>query len=146
MITKDTALYKGLHKSVLYGDFVAKCILYKHLTERGQTEKEVLALVKEHFVDYDRISGRTRDYLENTGLLWFYSYKLRILKTALWLMRHNPLYALMSVFLPIDAILGDVDTPLTENIISKGSDITNTMGTSMGERAPFMNLWMQLFT
>ena len=146
LITKDTALYKGLHKSVLYGDFVAKCILYKHLTERGQTEKEVLALVKEHFVDYDRISGRTRDYLENTGLLWFYSYKLRILKTALWLMRHNPLYALMSVFLPIDAILGDVDTPLTENIISKGSAITNTMGTSMGERAPFMNLWMQLFT
>ena len=146
LITKDTALYKGLHKAVLYGDFVAKCILYKHLTERGQSEKEVLALVKEHFVDYDRISGRTRDYLENTGLLWFYSYKLRILKTALWLLRHNPLYGLMSVFLPLDAILGDVDTPLTENIVSKGKDIVNTMGTSMGERAPFMNLWMQLFT
>lgn len=144
VISEDTSLYRILHKSVVYGDFVAKCLLYKHLEKQGKDHKEILALVKEHFVDYDRIAGRTRDYLERIGLLWFYNYKLRILKTALWLIRHNPLYSLMSIALPIDALIGDFDTPLTENIITKVSDLFHTIGTEMIARAPFMNPWLQI--
>jgi hypothetical protein len=79
-------------------------------------------------------------------VIWFFNYTLRILKTALWLIRHNPLYALMSSFLPIDHIIGDFDTPITENIAAKIGDLGNKIGFDMSFKGPFMNLWANIIT
>lgn len=96
LITKDTALYKGLNRMVQYGDFISKAVLYDHLTGRkGMNEREALDEILEEFVQYNRLPGRSRDFLESTGLLWFWNYKLRIQKIAMKMLRERPFSSLM---------------------------------------------------
>lgn len=72
LITRDTALFQGLTRAVQYGDFVAKAVLYDDLTSRKKlSKKEAIATVNEAFVNYNRLAGRGRQYLESVGLMWF---------------------------------------------------------------------------
>ncbi|WP_421991623.1 hypothetical protein, partial [Roseococcus sp.] len=41
MITRDTALFQGLQKAVDYGDFLAKAMLYDHLTKKKGESQEL---------------------------------------------------------------------------------------------------------
>ena len=98
LVTKDTQLFKTLNRAVQYGDFVAKAVLYDHLTQKkGMSKEAALGVISEEFVNYNRLPGRGRDYLESIGLLWFYNYKLRITKVALKMARERPLTALLMV-------------------------------------------------
>lgn len=144
VIAQDTPLYTALNKSVQYGDFVAKVLLYKHLLKEGKSQEEALGLVKEHFVDYDKYAGRTRQFLENSGLMWFYSYKLRVAKTAMYMLRNKPLASLLSFAVPTDLFFGTIGSPLTENVFSKFDDLLYTLGINMGLRAPTLNPWYNL--
>ncbi|MBB1492630.1 hypothetical protein H5395_14030 [Paracoccus sp. MC1854] len=95
LITKDTALFQGLNRMVQYGDFVAKAVLYDHLTQKkGMTEREALDRIFEEFVAYNRLPGRGRDFLESMGLMWFWNYKIRIMKVLANTLRERPLHAL----------------------------------------------------
>lgn len=140
LITEDTPIYRALNKSVQYGDFVAKVLLYKHLVKNdGLSEKEALGNIKEAFVDYDKYTGRTRQLLENYGLSWFYNYKLRSVKAATYMLRHKPLASLLSLAVPTDLFFGTIGTPLTENVFSKLEDLSQSIGPNMGFRAPEMH-------
>lgn len=90
LITKDTALYRGLNRSVQYGDFIAKAVLYDHMAEQGVDQRTILDTLAEEFVNYNRLAGRGRDFLESIGLLWFFNYKLRIQKVLLNTIRERP--------------------------------------------------------
>ena len=145
LITRDTALFQGLQKSVQYGDFIAKAMLYDDLTKRQKKSKSyAMGRVTEEFVNYDRLPGRFRSYLENMGLLWFYNYKIRISKVALSMIRNNPVHALMTSMIPIP--IDGIDSVLEDNIIAKAID--GSMGWSMGPgmaiRAPTLNPWWNL--
>ena len=145
LITRDTALFQGLQKSVQYGDFIAKAVLYDDLVKRQKKTKEyAMGRVTEEFVNYDRLPGRFRSYLENMGLLWFYNYKIRISKVALSMIRNNPVHALMTSMMPMP--IDGVDSVLEDNIIAKAID--GSMGWSMGPgmaiRAPTLNPWWNL--
>lgn len=145
LITEDTPIYRALNKSVQYGDFVAKVLLYKHLIKNdGLSEKEALGNVREAFVDYDKYTGRTRQALENYGLLWFYNYKLRSVKAATYMLRHKPLASLLSLAVPTDLFFGTIGTPLTENVFSKLEDLSQSIGPNMGFRAPNMHPMVNL--
>ena len=145
MITKDTALYAALEKSTRYGDFVAKALLYNHLiTKKGISKEEALSRVRYEFVNYDMLAGRTREYLENIGLLWFYNYKLRIARTAMSMIKENPLSSLLSMASPMALGIG---TPITDSFIPKLA--TNPFA-SIGPKVldlPWLssNLWSKMF-
>lgn len=48
LITKDTALFKGLNRMVQYGDFTAKAVLYDHLKAKGRmSEREIMDVISE---------------------------------------------------------------------------------------------------
>lgn len=146
VLTKDTAIYRALEKGTQYGDFVAKAILYKHLKDKKQMKpKEALSKVRYEFVNYDMLPGRTREYLENIGLLWFYNYKLRITRTAVSMIKENPLHVILSMFAPIDLGIG---TPITDNFLAKM--FTNPFG-SIGTKLMdipwiFNHLWYNMFS
>lgn len=124
VVTKDTAIYRALEKGTQYGDFVAKAILYKHLKDKkGMQAKDALSRVRYEFVNYDMLPGRTREYLENLGVLWFYNYKLRIARTTMSMIKENPVSALLSMFSPIQLGIG---TPITDNFFAKL--VTNPLG------------------
>lgn len=144
LITKDTALYKGLEKSVQYGDFLAKGILYKHLRKQGTSKKEALDIVRYEFVNYDMLPSRSREYLENIGLLWFYNYKLRTVRVMLSMLRNNPLHALFYMAMPLP---NDIGSPITDNLLSKmmSGGFTYTMGPMMGLTFFRNNFWLNIF-
>lgn len=83
---------------VQYGDFVAKAVLYDHLTQKKKmSEADALDVIMEEFVQYNRLAGRGRDFLESNGLLWFYNYKLRIQKIVVKSIRERPLNSLIAM-------------------------------------------------
>ena len=105
-----------------------------------------MARITEEFVNYDRLPGRFRGYLEQMGMLWFYNFKLRSSKVAISMMRNNPIHALMSNFMPVPDVFGPVGSPLEDNFLAKA--VSDTLGYSigpgMGFRAPTMNPWWQM--
>jgi len=139
-------LFRGLEKSVQYGDFISKAILYDHLTKKmGKTQAEALASVTEEFVNYDRLPGRTRGALEDFGLLWFYNFKLRSVKIALSIIRNNPIHALTMGLLPAPYFF-DGGTALTDNLLTKilRGNILFSVGPEMGVRAIGLNPWANI--
>lgn len=103
-VSKDTAMYKILEKATIYGDFVAKSIYYDWLTEHGTQVNDALIKSMNEFVNYDMLAGRNREYLENMGVIMFYNYTLRSLRTAFDVMLHNPVSALLALHLFPDFI------------------------------------------
>jgi hypothetical protein len=137
IISKDTALFRALQKSVEYGDFVAKSIFYDDLVKRqGKTKEEALGRVTEEFVNYDRLPGRDRAYLESIGLLWFYNFKIRSSKVAVSMIRNNPVHSLISMSLPLP--INGIGTSLEDNLWVSLFDgrASNSMGFGMAFRAP----------
>ena len=141
MVARDTALFQGLQKMVQYGDFIAKAVMYDDLIKRkGLTKEQALGKITDEFVNYDKLPGRARGYLEDTGLLWFYNYKLRITKIALSMIRNNPLHLLLAHATPIPLGAG---IATEDNFITKLLDgsLTRSIGPGMVVGAPLLNLW-----
>ena len=147
LVTKDTALFQGLQRSVEYGDMIAKAILYDDLTTRGKkTQAEALGRITEEFVNYDRLPGRFRGAMENLGLLWFYNFKIRITKQAISMIRNNPLHTLLAMALPTPDMFGFVGLPVTENLATKllEDSLGGSIGPTQGLTAVNLNPWLNL--
>lgn len=99
MVSKDTGLYQLMEKATIYGDFVSKSIYYDWLLKNGEDVTKATMKAMNEFVNYDMLAGRNREYLENMGVLWFYNYKLRILRTMTDIALHNPVSALLAMYI-----------------------------------------------
>lgn len=131
LVSRNTELYKVLQKSVQYGDFIAKSILYDHLIKKGKSQEEALSITRDMFVNYDILNGRYRDYLENIGMLWFFNYALRSVKIASYLMLNHPLKSLfISMLDSALPVISDAGSALTDNFITKllGGSIDYSIG------------------
>lgn len=117
-VSKDTGLYKLMEKATIYGDFIAKSIYFDKLIGDGVKLENAQRMAMEEFVNYDMMAGRSREYLENMGVIWFYNYKLRTAKIFLDIMLHNPASAIFTQLLIPNAIL-DQGTIIQDNIIGK---------------------------
>lgn len=147
LITKDTALFQGIQKTVEYSDFIAKAIVYDELTKRkGKSKEEALGRVTEEFVNYDRLPGRFRGYMESMGLMWFYNFKIRSTKVAVSMIRNNPVHAAMAMLAPTPTMFGNVGLPLQDNLFSVAADgrLDYSIGLGQGLRAHNLNPWMNL--
>jgi hypothetical protein len=147
LVSHDTALFQALAKSVQYGDFIGKAILYDDLTRRKRVKSiDAIDEVSEAFVNYNRLAGRSRQYLESVGLLWFYNYKLRIMREAAYSMRRNPLRTLLMMSMPNLPLVGDIGLPVTDNILSLGADgkLGWSFGPNMGLHNLSLNPWVNL--
>lgn len=141
LISKGTSLYRLMEKGTQYGDFIAKALLFDYLVSQGTKRKEALNTVRYMFVNYDMLPGRSRAYLENIGLLWFYNYKLRSVRVAYWMLKNHPLKALVSLVSPVNPF-DYVDSPITDNVLMK---LTSGLGPSLLFGAYEKNLYLQLF-
>lgn len=147
LVTQDTALFQGMRKAMEYGDFLAKAIHYDHLVqEKKVPSKDAIAKISEEYVNYDRLSGRMRTYMENIGLLWFWNFKVRITKIAIATIRENPLHALLTSLVPTPDLVGTIGTPLEDNLLSMWAmgDLGWSVGPGMGLRSYEMMPWINL--
>ena len=141
ILSKDTALYDILKKATDYGDFIAKAIYYEKLIKNGDTNTEAIAKVREEFVNYDKLQGRTRHTIENLGFAWFWNWKLRSTKTMVSIIRNNPANALIYSFSPLQGAMG-VGTPLEESFLARivgEKSLTTSLGIGQG-----VNAWRNL--
>jgi len=140
MITRDSALFKALNRAVQYGDFTAKAVLYDHLTDQQNMDPDAaMKVITEEFVNYNRLSGRGRDYAESMGMLWFTSYKIRIMKILAKMARERPASALL-----YGAGVGpwlDIDTVASGSLIGSVADggFSYAVGPEMGIDSLSMN-------
>lgn len=142
LVARDTALFKGLQRTVEYGDFLSKAILYDDLVGRQKkTPEEALAMITEEFVNYDRLPGRSRGYLEQMGLMWFWHFKIRSTKVALSMVRNNPVHAMLAMSMPVPDMFGAVGSPLTDNMLSVLAEgrAGFSIGPDMALRAPLLH-------
>jgi hypothetical protein len=145
-VTRDTALFRGLQKSVQYGDFIAKAVMYDDLVKRkGMNSEAAIAAITEEFINYDRLTGRGRGYLESIGMMWFYNYKIRATKVGLSMLRNNPLHVLLGSMLPVPSVLS-VGSPISDNILSKGAagELPFSLGPEQGVGGMMMNPWLNV--
>lgn len=128
LVTKNSALYTGLSKMMLYGDFIAKQVVKEHLEQEGKmTKEEIRNEIRDAFVDYNRLPGRGRQYLENMGLLWFWNYKLRMMRIMHKLAARNPLFFALATVLPTSIGINNL---LTDNLL--GNIATDKLLNSIG--------------
>jgi hypothetical protein len=121
VVAKDTALFDGLTRTVAYTDFVAKAVLYDHLTRVvKKTKAEALLAITNEFVNYDLLAGRGRTKAEALGLVWFPSFKIRSIKVAASLIRNNPLHTFLSSLVPGSYEAGTVMDDNGVNLILDG--------------------------
>lgn len=86
LISEGSDTFAFMEKFLDYGDFVAKFVLYDHLTkDKGLTSKEALSITLEEFVNYSMNRGALFDYANAMGLTWFMSYATGIQK-VIWKM------------------------------------------------------------
>lgn len=139
LITKDTALFAGLARSVAYTDFVAKAILYDHLTTKQKNDKKTALLkITNEFVNYDILDSRGMTKAEEMGLLWFWKFKVRSIKVAASLIRHNPLHTLLSSMVPGSYEAGTVMDDNGLNLLLDGR-LPNSVGFDNAWRAVDLN-------
>lgn len=119
-VSKDTGLYKLMEKATIYGDFIAKSIYFDRLLGDGVKLENAQRMAMEEFVNYDMMAGRTREYLENMGIIWFYNYKLRISKIAMDIFLHNPASWIFGELITPQWAL-DKGTVLSDNFFSKAA-------------------------
>lgn len=92
LISDGSDTSEFMEKSLDYGDFVAKFVLYEHLTKKSAiNSRAALDIALEEFVNYSMNRGATFDYLNTMGLTWFMSYATGIQKVIWKMMRRNAL-------------------------------------------------------
>ena len=147
IVSKDTALYKGLARAVQYSDFIAKAVYYDYMTEnQGISKEEALGKIDQEFINYDLNDSRVRTGFESFGLTWFMNFKLRSMKIALDIARNNPASALFTLG-TATAIGMNVGTPVTDNVASVAADgrLGYALGPGMVEAGWNLNIWNQIF-
>ncbi|MFC6640137.1 hypothetical protein GV827_20730 [Sulfitobacter sp. JBTF-M27] len=101
-------------------------------------------VIKEEFVNYNRLSGRTRDYAESIGVLWFMNYKIRIMKIVVRMLRERPFSAL--IYAGGIGPMADIDSVVSGSGLGAWIDgrLGYAIGPEMGVNGLFMNPWMSL--
>ena len=149
LITQDTPLFAALEKSVAYGDFLSKAILFDHLTKRkGETAEYALSRVTEEYVNYDRLPGRFRGWTDKFGISWFWNFKVRSAKVAMSMLRNNPVHALFGAMMPKPTLFGTIGSPITDNLFTVAADgrLGYSLGIGQAFQALMLNPWVNIFS
>lgn len=92
-MTHDTSTYKFLSQSTQLSDLVARYAMYTHTMNRARnplSQADALRQAEESFVNYDLPSHRSIQFLNDTGLVMFTKYYMRIQKTIMRLVKEKP--------------------------------------------------------
>lgn len=110
----DTRLYQGLNNITQMSDFVARFVLYEHLTTRDKnplSSEDAISQAGESFVNYDMPMTKFVQYMDDMGMIYFTKYFLRIQRVLIKLAKDNPVRvmftALLGNFMDIGPIVLD---------------------------------------
>ena len=103
-VSPGTPLYEFLNNATQYSDFVAKYLLYKHMTEKAKkklSKEDALNLADFLFINYDVPTSKGLQALNDRGFVMFTKYYIRIQRALMYLFKEHPV-----TLLGLTAILG----------------------------------------
>lgn len=125
-LTKDTAPYQVLLKTIQMSDFISRYALYRHRMDnipkdvKSKDQKEsyrlnTLAEVVESFINYDVPTSREMQWVNDVGLLMFTKFYFRIQKIILRQFKERP--ASTMGFYGVEELFGKMDDIGDTNIL-----------------------------
>jgi hypothetical protein len=109
-----------LNQATQLSDFVARYTLHEHQTTRARnplSKAESLEVAEEVFINYDVPTHKGLQYLNDSGLMMFTKYYMRIQKTILHLYRQNPGRAMLLITL--NNMLGGIPSLMDAQFFSR---------------------------
>lgn len=97
LITKNSELYKALSKTTQMSDFVARYVLFEHLTNRKDnplSDREAIFEVSEAFINYDIPMAKGMQFVDDMGFTPFIKYFFRIQRVLLKTAKEHPMQML----------------------------------------------------
>lgn len=143
LMNKSSTGYQLAADFVNLGDWLAKTVAYRYLTEgdnpRGLrlNHDEARNIASILFVDFDQFVSRERDWMNRIGLTWFMTYKYRMVPAALLGALLNPSRLILGTALSNWTGLG---TPFNENLVAKF--LSGELGYSVGYEMLFSGATM----
>ena len=89
----DTSSYKALARATQLSDFVGRYVLYQHLTQRKDnpmSEQAAIERAQDAFINYDIPMPQGLQYMDDTGMMYFTKYFLRIQRELAKLIQEHP--------------------------------------------------------
>lgn len=118
LMTQDTAPFKLMSYATQISDFLARYTLYQHMTTKKKDalpHAEAIQYASDAFINYDIPTHRTTQYLNDTGMVMFTKYYVRIQKMIARLYKHHPGRIMMMV--AAEKMLGNQPTVLDSSVL-----------------------------
>jgi hypothetical protein len=93
LMTHDTPMYKLAYQFPAYTDFASRYVTYQYMVNRKKkpmTHAQAVQFVDDAFVNYDRPQHKALQFLNDSGLMPFTKYYIRIQRVLFHLMEENP--------------------------------------------------------
>lgn len=92
LMAEGTKPYQIMSYATQISDFLARFVLYEHLTTKRDpmTHEEAVQRVSDAFINYDVPTHRKLQYANDSGLVMFTKYYLRIQKMLVRIYREHP--------------------------------------------------------
>lgn len=120
LLTHGSVGYKILNQATIFSDFTSRYVLHKYNTERAHnplSKEESLKDARQAFVNYDLPTHQGIQYLNDTGILFFTKYYMRIQVAINQMVKTNPLGALK--VLGMDNFFGGISDIMDSSMFTK---------------------------
>lgn len=118
LMTEDSTPYKVMSFSTQISDFLARYTLYEHMTNREvkpMSHNEAVQFASDAFINYDIPTHRMMQYANDSGLMMFTKYYIRIQKMIGKIFKDNPGRAM--ALIAAEHFLGDQPTVLDSSML-----------------------------
>lgn len=119
LMTEDSSPYKVMNYATQISDFLARYTLYEHSLNKKNplTHEQAVQLASDAFINYDVPTHRKLQYANDSGLIMFTKYYMRIQKMLTRIYRENPGRVIGMVGL--EQIIGDQPTVLDSSMLNR---------------------------
>lgn len=133
VVAQGTPAYEFLSNATQFSDFMAKYVVYKHVTTReGGNHQEGIELADKLFIAYDVPTSPMLQYLNDMGLVMFTKYYIRIQRAMFYLLKNYPTTSLAQTMLAASgnyagaldpSMLGGIGNPFTTSVFGVPSAV-----------------------
>ena len=118
LMTEDTTPYKAMAFATQISDFLARYTLYKHVTslkENALSHEEAVQYASDAFINYDNPTHRKLQYANDSGLMMFTKYYVRIQRMIAKLFKEHP--GRVAALIATEHVLGSQPTVLDSSFL-----------------------------
>lgn len=119
LMTEDSTPYKVMSYATQISDFLARYTLYEHSINKKNplTHEQAVQLASDAFINYDVPTHRKLQYANDSGLVMFTKYYMRIQKMLVRIYREHPGRVIGMVGL--EQLIGDQPTVLDSGMLNR---------------------------